>query len=146
MKKAFTLIELLIVIAIIGILAGIVLVSLTGALKKGKDSRIQADLQQVRNVAGMMMSDKGNYEDLCDASYKLNSSSSDYGTQLNTIQSDIAAQQGTSPANISCYASSTEYCVSAGLVSKNNYYCIDSNGNALVTSTNPCTNTNLKCK
>jgi len=144
MKKAFTLIELLIVIAIIGILAGIVLVSLTGALKKGKDSRIQADLQQVRNVAGMMLSDKGNYDDLCNTSTNQLNTSGDYGTQLNTIQSDITAQG----SGIHCYASSTEYCVSAALVSNNNYYCIDSNGNALVTSTNPCTSTSTtpKCK
>ncbi len=148
MKKAFTLIELLIVIAIIGILAGIVLVSLSGALKKGKDSRIQADLQQVRQIAGMIMSDKGNYEELCSTDNKLNTNSLDYGTQLATIQNDIASQQGGT-ADIACFALDNDFCVSAKLVSKANYYfCIDSEGNALAaTSTgHPCTSATSRCR
>lgn len=145
MKKAFTLIELLIVIAIIGILAGIVLVSLTGALKKGKDSRIQADLQQVRNIAGMIMTDEGGYDSLCASDNTLNKNHSTYGSQLGTIESDIIAQG----SSLTCYASSNDYCVAAKLVSKENYYyCIDSNGTALSTSTtaNPCTSASSKCK
>lgn len=145
MKKAFTLIELLIVIAIIGILAGIVLVSLTGALKKGKDSRIQADLKQVQSIAGMIMTDEGGYDSLC-AGGTLNENHSTYGSQLGAIESDISAQGST---DLKCYASSTEYCVAAKLVSKENYYyCIDSDGNALSTSTtaNPCTSASSKCR
>jgi prepilin-type N-terminal cleavage/methylation domain-containing protein len=145
MKKAFTLIELLIVIAIIGILAGIVLVSLTGALKKGKDSKIQADLQQVRNIAGMIMTDEGGYDSLCASDNTLNKNHSTYGSQLGTIESDISAQGST---DLKCYASSTDYCVAAKLISKPDYYCIDSNGNALSTSTtaNPCASASSKCK
>jgi len=143
MKKGFTLIELLIVIAIIGILAGIVLVSLTGALKKGKDSRIQSDMQQVRNIAGMIMSDTGNYNDLCSGG-DLNTGSGTYASQLGSLKSDITTQGS---AGTACYASSTDYCVSAALVAKTgNYYCIDSDGNALATSTNPCTAVGSKCK
>jgi len=143
MKKAFTLIELLIVIAIIGILAGIVLVSLTGALKKGKDSRIQADLRQITQIAGMIMSDTGSYDSLCSGG-SLNTTG-DYGAQLTTIQNDIQAQQGGTTVDLSCYASGDNYCVSARLVSTTKYFCVDSAGNATTTASNNCTSANLKC-
>jgi len=149
MKKAFTLIELLIVIAIIGILAGIVLVSLTGALKKGKDSRIQADLQQVRNIAGMIMSDTGSYDGLCNSSNDdLNTSHDTYSTQLSTLSNDIKTQQGGT-LTLKCYASGNDYCISAALVAKkDNYLCIDSDGNVVVvaTSSHPCGAATSKCK
>lgn len=49
MKKGFTLIEMLIVVAIIGILAGAVLVGLGPVQKGGRDARRLSDLRQVQN-------------------------------------------------------------------------------------------------
>jgi prepilin-type N-terminal cleavage/methylation domain-containing protein len=46
--RGFSLIELLVVIAIIGILSTIVLASLSGARKRGRDSRRIADISQLK--------------------------------------------------------------------------------------------------
>lgn len=49
-KFGFTLIELLVVISIIGILAGLTLVSFTGAQKQARDTERQSDLKQYQNL------------------------------------------------------------------------------------------------
>lgn len=46
--KGFTLVELMVVIAIIGILASIVLASLDSARKKGRDARRISDVKQIQ--------------------------------------------------------------------------------------------------
>lgn len=49
-KKGFTLIELLIVIGVIGLLASMVLVGLSGFRKSGRDARRIGDMNQMRTV------------------------------------------------------------------------------------------------
>ena len=49
-KKGFTLIELLIVIGVIGLLASMILVGLSGFRKSGRDARRIADMNQMRIV------------------------------------------------------------------------------------------------
>lgn len=50
MKKGFTLMELLIVIAIIGILVSVSTVSYSSAQKKGRDARRHTDLKAIQNA------------------------------------------------------------------------------------------------
>ncbi len=148
-KKGFTLIELLVVISIIGILASIVLVGLSGARKKAKDARITGDLSQVRAIAEMVNSEDEKYDVICATSDDtLNESApSPYGTQLKTVEEDIKLQQGGT-LDLKCFASGEDYCVAARLVADpGKYYCIDSTGQAGSTSTasNPCTSASSTC-
>ena len=60
-KKGFTLIELMVVIAIIGILASIVLVSLNSARKKSRDARRLSDIKQLQLALEMYFDSNGHY-------------------------------------------------------------------------------------
>ena len=56
-NKGFTLIELLIVIAIIGILAGIVIVSLSGSTDDANDTAVRANLRSVATLYAEVFAD-----------------------------------------------------------------------------------------
>ena len=56
-QKGFTLIELMVVIAIIGILAGIVMVSLGGARANARDARRQSDIRQFNTAMELCYDD-----------------------------------------------------------------------------------------
>lgn len=63
MKKAFTLVELLIVMVIIGILATIGLGSFRTAQMKGRDAQRKSDLRQISEALELFYSDYGKYPD-----------------------------------------------------------------------------------
>lgn len=60
-KKAFTLIELLIVIAIIGILASVVIVKLSKARGRARDVQRMSDLNQIGKALEVYKTDNGAY-------------------------------------------------------------------------------------
>ena len=60
-RKGFTLIEILIVVAIIAILASIVLVGLGPTQQSGRDARRLSDLHSVQNVLELYYNKCGNY-------------------------------------------------------------------------------------
>lgn len=59
--EAFTLIELLIVIAIIGLIASIIAVAILGAKAQARDAERQAELDQIRKGLAFYYIDKGEY-------------------------------------------------------------------------------------
>lgn len=60
-NKAFTLIELLIVLAIIGILSTISLFAISGVRESARDAKRKADLETIRQALEMYKADIGNY-------------------------------------------------------------------------------------
>jgi type II secretion system protein G len=60
-KHAFSLIELMIIIAILGVLTTLISGNFISSLKKGRDARRKADLEQVQRALEMYYEDKKSY-------------------------------------------------------------------------------------
>lgn len=57
----FTIVEILVVVAIIGILAGIILMALSGAKEKAKEVKAKAEARQIYNAILMLESDSNQW-------------------------------------------------------------------------------------
>lgn len=62
-KKGFTLIEILVVIAIIGMLSALALISFTSARARGRDARRLSDLRQMATALELYNNDQNSYPD-----------------------------------------------------------------------------------
>ncbi len=61
MKKSFTLIELMIIISMLGVLSASLAGNFITSLKKGRDARRKADLEQIQRALEMYYEDKKKY-------------------------------------------------------------------------------------
>ena len=63
----FTLVELLVVVAMVGLIATIVLVNVANSRRKGRDAGIQSSLIEVAKVAEILFNNTYSYQGVCDA-------------------------------------------------------------------------------
>jgi prepilin-type N-terminal cleavage/methylation domain-containing protein len=133
-KKGFTLIEMLIVIAVIGLLSSVLLTALGPARDKAKDSRIMQEISQIRALAEVMYN--GTYsalpelpslnpisnKDLEDLVNDINSE----GGEVNIIKSnDQRSYVIFTPLNSKVFNSDTN-------TYEFQYYCLDSGGKSAI--------------
>lgn len=69
MKKGFTLIEILISIAIIAILTAVGIVSYVSINKNARDAKRRGDIEQIRSALELYRSDKGYYPSIGNGSW-----------------------------------------------------------------------------
>jgi len=83
--KGFTIIELIVVIAIIAVLAGIVLVNVQGYIKKSKNASMQANFDTFQKSASVWLDEHGNFDNMCIAAQN-----PVYNSIYNAVNSDFS--------------------------------------------------------
>lgn len=71
-QQGFTLIEVLIVLGIVGILAGIIFVAVNNSRSKGQTAKVMADLSQIRTGLQLLEADTGKWPNGCPPSTSAN--------------------------------------------------------------------------
>jgi type II secretory pathway pseudopilin PulG len=136
------LIELLVVVAIIGILASVVLANLNSARTKGADAAIKAGMSNMRAQAELFYDANGVYTDVCqpggtNSAYPPLLSAAQKLLQTNTpgvASTDAFAYSAAGAANSSvCHDSGTAWAAITSLkvpTTANAGWCVDSTGAA----------------
>lgn len=141
-QKGFTIIELIVVIAIIAVLAGIVLVNVTSYINKGKDAAIKGNLASLLTDAAPIFDTYGTYTN--------SAANSVCGTGGPWATSILPALTAAGSTTTSCANTSDKWCACASL--KNvaaNQFCVDSTGYKKETASNTCAQcnaTNYACQ
>lgn len=123
-QNGFTILELLVVVAIIAILTGVVIGSIISTKNKAADKAIQENLMTVRSQANI---------------YFLGAGSNTYGNAATNCDSGMYVDDPTMLAainklktyvsvdHVACYSTpNTTFAVAAKLKTSLSYYCVDS--------------------
>lgn len=136
--KSFTVIEVLVAIAIIGLLSSIILISLNSARAKGKDARRQADLKQINLAMEMCYGDSA-----CSGlnSYPVITGGTNNLTQIDSDGTPLYLMVPKDPTDTSPY----QYIWTAN-ASPYQYYCLYSKLEAQVNTYTCASNKGIKTK
>jgi len=159
-SKGFTIIELIVVIAIIAVLAGIVLVNVTQYINRGKDAAAQGNLATMMTNGAVYFDEHSDYKDFItnnDVS-SLTADANDPGdcskggnsgfiTPCQALTNggyEVKAYCSDGTAAKSCHANGvTNWCAQITLKTDAKTYCVDSNGSKKIDGT--CSATTGKC-
>lgn len=122
MPRGFTLLELIVVVAILGILFSIVIVGFYKARVDAFNARIKNDIRQLRVLA------ESAYDSTA-ASYFNWSTNGSVSAEVQTIAADVADAHNSPTALQIRDQEVKEFCVSAPLHSSlGTFYCVDASG------------------
>jgi prepilin-type N-terminal cleavage/methylation domain-containing protein len=140
-NAGFTLVEMLVVIAIVSVLSGIVLFSITQYINKGKNASMQGNLA-ILVTAGEVYYDRnaGNgYVDFCESSVVTNAF-----FQIPTLKSSHCSDAGKGVP--CCNAIQNQWAVcSQEFTDPTRAYCVDSRGIKKEICNLSCTDTIVEC-
>lgn len=126
-QNAFTLIELLIVITIIGILSGILVSSMASATNSANDTRRKADLNQLVNAITIIKTQDGSLPTETNSNCKLgsaNTSENCSGIQAKLSAQGVAIPKDPTSGNYYTYnrVSADNFTISATMSDSDKYY------------------------
>lgn len=118
--RGFTIVELLVVIAVIGILTSVILGSLRDARDGGLEAKVKSELVLLGKRASVDESQSFTFDVVCGSN----------GIATSTeILKIITSIERFSPEPVTCNSDSTQYAVSAAM-SSTTYWCVDSEGHS----------------
>ena len=130
-SQGFTFVELMVVIAIIGILASVVLILIQDARNKAKDGKIKAYFGQIKTVAGTIQIDSDSYAGLSlDGDYQ-------------DLAYNVELENGGTAPTLKCDDDS--YCVTSPL-NTGGIICVDSTSYfGTISDASDCDDANHTC-
>ncbi len=136
-NNGFTLIELMIVIAIIALLSTVVLSALNSARTRGFDASVKSNLSNIRPQADLYYDNNGtSYGTFVAASCPATVTAGSVFSNQNII-SGIANALLAGGNGTRCVASDTAYAIAVGLKTAGQSWCIDSLGRSKVYAGTP---------
>jgi type IV pilus assembly protein PilA len=149
-KKGFTLIELMVVIAVIGILASIILSFLGQAKNESKNKKIMSMLRTAQSQAEFVYSmrkiNPNTYRDICEITSIPDETSSmkSAGLYVNGAADTMGVPYSSAlndPGNkdkATCHSTSSAWAAEVPLLDKSGSFmwCVDNSGNGIKTTSN----------